>query len=116
LLPVHNWKGKIKKDLSGKSQISEKNSALSALDLGTMEFMKWLISKDTNSGDTLIVVKDYFDNKYTILFDKSIQNNVIVGYRDGMPWCITCDTDDCGHVGFAICLKQNYDRNDQVVF
>jgi hypothetical protein len=102
--------------LSGKSQISEKNSALSALDLGTMEFMKWLISKDTNSGDTLIVVKDYFDNKYVILFDKSIQNNVIVGYRDGMPWCITCDTDDCGHVGFAICLKQNYDRNDQVVF
>ncbi|WP_458747399.1 hypothetical protein [Candidatus Nitrosocosmicus sp. T] len=102
--------------MSGKSQISEKNSALSALDLGTMEFMKWLISKDTNSGDTLIVVKDYFDNKYVILFDKSIQNNVIVGYRDGMPWCITCDTDDCGHVGFAICLKQNYDRNDQVVF
>jgi hypothetical protein len=102
--------------LSGESQISEKNSALSALDLGTMEFMKWLISKDTNSGDTLIVIKDYFDNKYVILFDKSIQNNVIVAYRDGMPWCIRCNTDDCGHVGFAICLKQNYDRNDQVVF
>lgn len=89
---------------------------MSSLDHGTMEFMKWLISKDTNSGDTLIVVKDYFDDKYVILFDKSIPKDVIVSYRDGMPWCMTCNADDCGHVGFAICLKQNYDRNDQVVF
>lgn len=102
--------------MSGKSKTSEKNSELSTLDLGTMEFMKWLVSKDTNSGDTVIVVKDYFDNKYVILFDKSILKDVIVSYRDGMPWCITCNTDDCGHVGFAICLKQNYDRDDQVVF
>jgi hypothetical protein len=107
---------KDKKRLSGKSQISEKDSVLSSLDYGTMEFMKWLISKDTNSGDTLIVVKDYFDNKYVILFDKSILNDVIIAYRDGMPLCMTCNTDDCGHVGFAICLKQDYDRNDQVVF
>jgi len=87
-----------------------------SLDLGTIEFMKWLISKDTNSGDTLVAVKDYLDNKYVILFDKSMLTNVIVAYRDGMPWCITCNTDDCGHVGFAICLKQDYDRNEQVIF
>lgn len=103
-------------DLSRKSQTSETNSALNSLDLGTIEFMKWLISKDTNSGDTLVVVKDYLDNKYVILFDKSVLTNVIVAYRDGMPWCITCNTDDCGHVGFAICLKQDYDRNEQVIF
>jgi hypothetical protein len=115
-LHVRTLEREDKERLSGKSQISEKNSALSSLDFGTMEFMKWLISKDTNSGDTLIVVKDYFDNKYVILFDKSILNNVIVAYRDGMPWCVTCNSDDCGHVGFAICLKQDYDRNDQVVF
>jgi len=58
---------------------------MNSLDLGTIEFMKWLISKDTNSGDTLIMVKDYFDNKYVILYDKSIFKNVIVAYRDGMP-------------------------------
>lgn len=115
-MSVHQLERKDKKILSGKSQISEKDSALSTLDFGTMEFMKWLIAKDTNSGDTLIRVKDYFDDKYVILFDKSIIKDVIVGYRDGMPWCMTCNTDDCGHVGFAICLKQNYDRNDQVVF
>jgi hypothetical protein len=102
--------------LSRKSQTSETHSALNSLDLGTIEFMKWLISKDTHSGDTLVVVKDYFDNKYVILFDKSMSTNVIVAYRDGMPWCITCNTDDCGHVGFAICLKQDYDRNEQVIF
>ncbi len=115
-MPPSILERKDKKRLSGKSQISEKDSALSSLDYGTMEFMKWLIAKDTNSGDTLIVVKDYFDNKYAILFDKSILKNVIIAYRDGMPWCMTCNTDDCGHVGFAICLKQDYDRNDQVVF
>ena len=102
--------------LSGKSQTSEKETALSTLDFGTMEFIKWLITKDTNSGDTLIIVKDFLVNKYVILFDKSILRDVIVGYRECMPWCMTCNTDDCGHVGFAICLKQDYDRDDQVVF
>jgi len=107
---------KDKTRLSGKSQTSEKETALSSLDFGTMEFMKWLISKDTNSRDTLIIVKDFLVNKYVILFDNSILKAVIVDYRDGMPWCMTCNTDDCGHVGFAICLKQDYDRDDQVVF
>ena len=102
--------------MSWKSQISEKETALSSLDFGTMEFMKWLIAKDTKSGDTLIIVKDFSVNKYVILFDKSTLKDVIVGYRDGLPWCITCNTDDCGHVGFAICLKQNYDRDDQAIF
>jgi hypothetical protein len=96
--------------------MSEKISELDTLDTGTMEFMKWLVSKETNAGDTLVIVKDYLDNRYVILFDKSIDKDVIVNYRDGMPLCMTCNTDDCGHVGFAICLKQNFDRDDQVVF
>ena len=96
--------------------MSDNNSELDTLDTGTMEFMRWLVNKDTNSGSTIIIVKDYLDNKYVILFDKSISKDVIVGYREGMPWCVTCNTDDCGHVGFAICLKQNYDRDDQVIF
>jgi hypothetical protein len=114
--PIPKLERKDRKRLPGKSQISEKYSVLSTLDFGTMEFIKWLIAKDTDSGDTLIVIKDYFDNKYVILFDKSISKNVIVGYRDGMPWCTVCNTDDCGHVGFAICLKQNYDRDNHVIF
>ena len=96
--------------------MSDINSELDTLDTGTMEFMRWLVNKDTNSGSTIIIVKDYLDNKYVILFDKSISKDVIVGYREGMPWCVTCNTDDCAHVGFAICLKQNYDRDDQVIF
>ena len=102
--------------MSRKSQTSETNSALNSLDLGTIEFMKCLISKDTNSGDTLVVVKDYLDNKYVILFDKSISKDIIVDYRECMPLCMSCNTDDCGHVGFAICLKQDYDRDDPVIF
>jgi hypothetical protein len=95
--------------------MSYNDSELDTLDHGTMEFMRWLVCKDTNSGNSLITVKDYFDNKYVILYDNSIMNNVIVSYRDGLPLCVTCNTDDCGHVGFAICLKQNYDRDDHFV-
>lgn len=111
-----HWKGKIKKALSGKSQLTDKETVFTTLDLGTMEFMKWLIAKDAGSGDTLIVVKDFLVNKYVILFDKSISKDVIVDYRESMPLCMSCSTDDCGHVGFAICLKQDYDRDDQVIF
>ena len=111
-----HWKGKIKKALSGKSQIAEKETVFTTLDFGTMEFMKWLIAKDAGSGDTLIVVKDFLVNKYVILFDKSISKDVIVDYRESMPLCMSCSTDDCGHVGFAICLKQDYDRDDPVIF
>jgi len=110
------WKGKIKKALSGKSQIAEKETVFTTLDFGTMEFMKWLIAKDAASGDTLIIVKDFLVNKYVILFDKSISKDVIVDYRESMPLCMSCSTDDCGHVGFAICLKQDYDRDDPVIF
>ncbi|TVP40147.1 hypothetical protein NARC_90053 [Candidatus Nitrosocosmicus arcticus] len=108
---------KVKKRLSGKSHLIENNHPMSTLDFGTMEFMKWLMEEeDTGSKHCLIVVRDFLENKYVILFDKNISSSVIVSYRESMPWCITCDTDDCGHVGFAICLKQHYDRNDQIVF
>jgi hypothetical protein len=43
------------------------------------------------------------EDVHDVLFDKSIPKDVIVSYRDGMPWCMTCNADDCGHVGFAIC-------------
>jgi hypothetical protein len=102
--------------LSGKSQLIEKDHQLSTLDLGTMEFMKWLMAENSSSRDCLIIVKDFFENKYVILYDKCISQSVIVGYRESMPWCMTCDTDDCGHVGFAICLKQHCDRNDQLIY
>ena len=105
-----------KKGLSGKFQKPVYETALFSLDLGTIEFMKWLVSKDTNFGDSLIHVKDFLENKYAILFDRSISKNIIVDYRVSMPLCIPCNSDDCGHVGFAICLKQYYDRNDDVIF
>ena len=106
---------KDKTRLSGKSQLIDDDHAMSTLDYGTMEFMKWLMEVETGSKECLIIVKDFFENKYVILFDKNISSSVIVCYRESMPWCITCDTDDCGHVGFAICLKQHYDRNDQII-
>lgn len=102
--------------MSGKSQTSKIKSAVISLDTGTTEFMKWLTPKNERSEKGLIAVRDFKDNKYVTLFDKSIADYVIVKYTDCIPWCIFCDADDCGHVGFAICLKQYFDRNGNVIF
>jgi len=102
--------------LSGKSQTSKIKSALISLDTGTTEFMKWLMPNDICTDRGWIAVRDFKDNKYVILFDKSVADYIVVKYTDCIPWCIACDTDDCGHVGFAICLKQYFDRNGNVIF
>jgi hypothetical protein len=78
--------------------------------------MKWLMAKDTKQGDSLIIVKDFFEKKYVVLFDKSVLQNILVDYTTCVPWCLSCKTDDCGHIGFAICLKQYCDRNNDAVF
>jgi hypothetical protein len=36
--------------------------------------------------------------------------DVTVLFRNCIPWCKSCEADDCEHVGFAIYLKQYYAR------
>ena len=84
----------------------------SYLDIGTMAFMKWLSSTEENkSADSPIIVKYILKDKYIIFYDGHLLKDVTVVFRDCIPWCKNCEADDCGHVGFAICLKQYYNRH-----
>jgi hypothetical protein len=103
---------KDKEILSRKSKLTLDKSILSTyLDLGTMTFMKWLSATENNKPmETPIIVKHILKDKYMVLYDVELLKDVTVVFRDCIPWCKNCETDDCGHVGFAICLKQYYTR------
>lgn len=78
--------------------------------------MKWLGSDDKGSAsNNPIVSKQFVDNKYTILYDNTINNDVIVETDDGVPFCNFCNTDDCGHVGFTILLEQKYENDGTIL-
>jgi hypothetical protein len=87
------------------------------LEEGTTAFIQWLSSEDKKSATTKnpIILKEFVNNKYSVLYDVNLGYDVIVKTHDGVPRCISCNADDCGHVGFTICLDQKYD-NDGTIF
>jgi hypothetical protein len=103
--------------LSRKSNITIEKKPLSpSLDGGVMDFMKWLacIENNKDSPDNPFIIKEIVQDKYYIFYDKEILKDVIIVFKNGIPWCLHCETDDCGHIGFAVCLKQYCIRNDVI--
>jgi hypothetical protein len=94
----------------------EKHRSSTYVDLGVIDFMKWLscIEDDKDSPDNPFIIKEIVQDKYIIFYDKEILKDVIVVFKNCIPWCIQCETDDCGHVGFAVCLKQYCVRNGPI--
>lgn len=101
---------------TGNQGISRLATHFDTLDQGTEAFMHWLGSEDklftTNNP---VILKEFVKNRYTVLYDNIIDNEVIVETHDGVPRCKGCNADDCGHVGFTILLEQKYD-NDGTIF
>ena len=64
--------------------------------------------------DNPYIIKEIAQDNYIIFYDKELLKDVIVVFKNGIPWCISCETDDCGHIGFAICLKQYCIRNGSI--
>jgi len=97
-----------------KTKNSHSNTKLilhcNSLDEGTTAFMQWLSSEDKKSTNNPIILKKFVNNKYAILYDNNLADDVIVETHDGIPQCKSCHTDDCAHVGFTICIEQKYDR------
>jgi hypothetical protein len=86
------------------------------IDQGTEAFMQWLGSDDKTSGsNNPIILKQFVNNKYTILYDNILSQDVIVETHEGVPFCKSCNTDDCGHVGFTILLEQKYDNDGTIL-
>jgi hypothetical protein len=89
------------------------------LNQGTIAFMKWLRSYEKNftSTDTYhnpIILKKFLKSKYSLLHDNILGHEVIVETHGGIPKCTSCNTNDCGHVGFTILLEQKYE-NDGII-
>jgi hypothetical protein len=83
------------------------------LDEGTRAFIHWLNSTHKKSTiENPFVVKDSQNDKCTVLWDSSIQAEVHVDTKEGVPICQYCNADDCAHVGFTICLEQLHGRGE----
>lgn len=100
----------------GSKGISEIALHFDTLDQGTEAFMQWLGSEDkTASSNNPIILKQFVANKCTILYDNTISHDVIVEIHEGVPFCKTCNTDDCGHVGFTILLEEKYENDGTIL-
>ena len=80
------------------------------LEDGTEAFMKWMNSTDKkslSSANPIVLIK-FINDKHTIVYDTIMCQEVDVASADGIPFCNFCKSDDCAHVGFAICIEQLY--------
>ena len=86
------------------------------LDQGTEAFMQWLGSDDKMSASSNpIILKQFVHNRYTVLYDNTVGHDVTVETHDGVPFCKSCNVDDCGHVGFTILLEQKYENDGSIL-
>lgn len=81
-----------------------------SLDEGTFAFMCWINSDNKKSitSDNPIVLLKFVNDKHTILYDTNLHSEVDVQIHKGVPYCKHCKSDDCSHVGFAVCIEQLY--------
>ena len=86
------------------------------LDSGTEAFMHWLGSDDKMStSSNPIIIKQFVRSRYAVLYDNTLGQDMIVETHDGVPFCKSCNTDDCGHVGFTILLEQKYENDGSIL-
>ena len=104
-----------KKNIPTANESLEKSFKIrsNTLDEGTMAFIHWLNSTHKKSTiENPFVVKDFQNDKCTVLWDNSVQAEVSIDTKDGAPICQYCKADDCAHVGFTICLEQLHGRGE----
>ncbi|MDQ3837703.1 MAG: hypothetical protein M3297_00370 [Thermoproteota archaeon] len=68
-----------------------------------------------SSKESPIILKQFECNKHIVLYDNTLDNEVIVETHEGIPFCKSCNTDDCGHVGFTILLDQKYENDGSIL-
>jgi hypothetical protein len=99
----------------GKQGVPELILHFDTLDQGTAAFMQWLSSEDKMSTTSNpIILKDFVHTRYSILHDAIAGRDIKVETQNGVPKCTSCNTDDCGHVGFVILLEQKYETDGTI--
>ncbi|HEU4443351.1 MAG TPA: hypothetical protein VFR94_01625 [Nitrososphaeraceae archaeon] len=81
------------------------------LDEGVTTFGLWLSAEDKKSLATPIIMKEFAEGRRVVLQDNVLQKEVIVNIVEGIPFCDECRSNDCAHVGFAICAEQLTNRS-----
>jgi hypothetical protein len=88
-------------------------SHFDTLDQGSeASFMQWLGSDDKMSTTkNSLTLREFAENRWAIFYDNTLGHDVLIETRDGVPICKSCNSDDCGHVGFTILLQQKYEND-----
>jgi hypothetical protein len=81
------------------------------LDEGVTTFGLWLSAEDNKSLASPIIMKEIAEGRRVVLQDNILQKEVIVNIVEGIPFCNECRSNDCAHVGFAICAEQLTNRS-----
>jgi hypothetical protein len=81
------------------------------LDEGVITFGLWLNAEGRKSPAIPIVMKEFTEGRRVVLQDNILQKEVIVNIVEGIPFCNECRSNDCAHVGFAICTEQLTNRS-----
>ncbi len=88
---------------SRSALIARNNNA----DEGIIAFGLWLNEGESRNSSTIpLTLKVFHQDKMILLHDNILKKEVVVRIADGVPVCNECKTDDCMHVGFAICIEQ----------
>jgi hypothetical protein len=76
------------------------------VDEGMTAFALWLNVEDKHSLAIPIIMKDFTEDKKVVLQDNILQKDITVDIVEGVPFCNECRSNDCAHVGFAICAEE----------
>ncbi|CAN5148071.1 hypothetical protein BH18THE2_BH18THE2_10920 [soil metagenome] len=101
---------------TGNKRTSRVAMHFDTLEQGTEAFMQWLGSNDKMSASSNpVILKQFMHSRFTVLYDNILNHDVMVETHDGVPFCKSCNTDDCGHVGFTILLEQKFENDGSVL-
>lgn len=79
------------------------------VDEGIIAYGLWLNAVDKRSVTLPMMMKEFQEDKKVVLQDNILQKGVTVDIVEGIPFCNQCRSNDCIHVGFAICAEQMKD-------
>jgi hypothetical protein len=77
-----------------------------SIEEGMTVFGLWLNVEDKHSTAIPIIMKDFAEGKRVVLQDNILKREIIVDIVEGVPFCTECRSNDCTHVGFAICAEE----------
>src|SRR5690606_19495776 len=85
-----------------------------SLDEGIVAFGVWLNAQERDVQDDSnipMILSKFIKDKLVTIYDRILGKSVRVNIVEGIPSCEECNSTDCSHVGFAICVEQMNKRS-----